>query len=96
MKRAAALILLGGSASCGDAPAIVIDGSSPAALAETTKAARSDLPLSDRLVFDSAIATVPARRYANSDPAAVARTAFDGMTAADVVVTERARITRGN
>ncbi|HXG99028.1 MAG TPA: hypothetical protein VNI79_01280 [Sphingomicrobium sp.] len=95
MKYAAALILLGGSASCADAPANVIDGSSPAAFAETTEAARNDLPLSDRLVFDSAIASVPARRYANSDPASAARTTFDGMTAADVVATERARITRG-
>jgi hypothetical protein len=42
-------------------------------------------------MFDSAIATMPARRYADHDPEAKARIAFDGMTAADVVATERER-----
>ena len=63
---AAALILLGGIAACSDRPATIIDGSSPAAFAETTRAARRDLPVADRLIFDRAIATVPARRYANA------------------------------
>ena len=48
----------------------------------------------DRLTFDSAIATVPARRYADRDPAASARVAFDGMTAAQIVHNERERSTR--
>lgn len=96
MKIAAALVLLGGVAACSDRPATVIDGSSPAAFAETVDAARRDLPVADRLVFDRAIATVPARRYANADPAGNARSAFDGMTAADVVATEAARTHGGS
>lgn len=71
-----------------------IDGSSNEAFAQTIKAARQDLPIADRLDFDSAIATVPARRYADRDPAATARVAFDGLTAAQVVENERARLTR--
>ena len=47
--------------------------------------------MADRLDFDRAIATVPARRYGNRDPSAAARVAFDGMTAAQVVATERER-----
>ena len=96
MKFAAALILLGGIAACSDSSAMIIDGSSPAAFEETTKTARRDLPVADRLTFDRAIATVPARRYANADPAGNARSAFDGMTAADVVATEAARTHGGS
>ncbi len=70
-----------------------IDGSSPEEFARTTAAARQDLPIADRLDFDSAIATVPARRYADRDPAAAARVAFDGMTAEKVVNGERERST---
>jgi len=73
-----------------------IDGSSPDAFATSASAARQELPVADRLMFDSAIATVPARRYANQDPAAAARSAFDGMTAAAVVATERERTDGGN
>ncbi len=69
-----------------------IDGSSAEAFARTAMAARQDLPIADRLDFDSAIATVPARRYADRDPAAAARVAFDGLTAAEVVESERARL----
>jgi hypothetical protein len=96
MKFAAALILLGGVAACSDRPATIIDGSSPAAFAETARAARRDLPVADRLTFDRAIATVPARRYANADPAANARAAFDDMTAAEIVATEAARTHGGS
>lgn len=81
------------AAACSKAPTR-IDGSSPQAFAATIEAARRDLPVADRLAFDAAIATVPARRYANDDPAASARVAFDGMTAPEVVATERDR-TRG-
>ncbi len=72
-------------------PPTRIDGSSPAAFARTTAAARQDLPVADRLAFDGAIATMPARRYADRDPAATARVAFDGLTAAEVVASERER-----
>lgn len=68
-----------------------IDGSSPAALERTTAAAREDLSIADRLDFDRAIATMPARRYADPDPAATARVAFDGLTAAEVVASEQER-----
>lgn len=77
--------------SCAAEPAI-IDGSSAEAFASTTEAARDDLPIADRLQYDRAIATVPARRYGNRDPSAAARVAFDGMTAAQVVASERQRI----
>ena len=78
-------------ASCTDHAPTRIDGSSPDSFARTTEKARRDLPVADRLMFDSAIATVPARRYANDDPAATARIAFDGLTAAEVVATETDR-----
>ena len=88
MKSLAALAIVGALAGCSDAPPTRIDGSSAEAFARTTEKARRDLPVADRLMFDSAIATVPARRYANQDPAASARIAFDGLTAAEVVATE--------
>ena len=91
MKMLAPLALVAGLSTCSDAPPTRIDGSSPAAFARTTEQARRDLPVADRLTFDSAIATVPARRYANQDPDATARAAFDGLTAAEVVQSERDR-----
>ena len=94
MSRRAALALLAGLAGCGEAVPVRIDGSSPEAFARTTAAAREDLPAADRLAFDAAIATVPARRYAETDPAARARSTFDGMTAAEVVATEEERAPR--
>ena len=78
-------------AGCTQPPAATIDGSSAESFASTARTARDDLPVADRLDFDRAIATVPARRYGNRDPSAAARTAFDGMTAAEVVATERER-----
>ena len=85
------LLMMGAVVACDQAEPALIDGSSAEAFAATTEAARRDLPVGDRLVFDSAIATVPARRYGNDDPAASARSAFDGMTASEVVATERER-----
>jgi len=81
-------LLLG---ACSDSAPTRIDGSSSAAFAHTIAVARQDLPVADRLTFDSAIASVPARRYADQDPAATARVAFDGLTAAEVVASERER-----
>ena len=78
-------------AGCTQQAPTIIDGSSADAFARTTELARDDLPVADRLEFDRAIATVPGRRYANRDPSAAARVAFDGMTAAEIVATERQR-----
>ena len=92
MRRLAVIALLSGLGGCSEAVPTRIDGSSPEAFARTTSAARQDLPAADRLTFDSAIATIPARRYAATDPAARARSAFDGMTAAEVVASETNRM----
>jgi len=78
-------------AGCSQHAPTTIDGSSADTFARTAKAARQDLPVADRLKFDRAIATVPARRYGNRDPSTAARVAFDGMTAAEVVAIERER-----
>ena len=88
--RVAAVLALA-LAACAQPPPATIDGSSAENFAMTAEAARRDLPVADRLDFDRAIATVPARRYGNRDPSAAARIAFDGMTAAEVVATERER-----
>ena len=90
MKLLAALTLLGGLATCDDA-ATIIDGSTPETYAATTEQARRDLPVRDRLTFDTALHTVGGRRYADNDPDAMARRTFDGMTAADVVADAHAR-----
>jgi hypothetical protein len=91
MKRWGALLLLGGLAACSQSVPTRIDGSSAHAFARSIERARHDVPASDRLAFDSAIANVPARRYADHDPAATARAAFDGQSAAEIVATERER-----
>lgn len=90
MKVAAFLGLSLSLAACESAPT-TIDGSSADTFARTAEAARQDLPVADRLQFDRAIATVPARRYGNRDPSTAARVAFNGMTAAEVVAIERER-----
>ena len=77
--------------ACASSPPATIDGSSPDAFARTASTARDDLPVADRLDFARAIATVPARRYGSRDPSAAARVAFDGMTGAQVIATERER-----
>jgi len=91
MKLGLTPLAMIGLAACAEEAPVIIDGSSAEAFAKTTEAARNDLPVADRLDFDRAIATVPARRYAERDPWAAARSAFDGMTAAQVVETERGR-----
>ena len=92
MKWCAVAIALALS-GCSKPPPTTIDGSSADVFARSIEAARRDLPVADRLDFDRAIATVPARRYGHRDPLAAARAAFDGMTAAEIVATERERTT---
>ena len=77
-----ALLLLAG---CGRSEPTLIDGSSQETFERTTRAAKQDLPVADRLDFDRAIATVGGRRLARSDAEALARTTFDGMTAEQIV-----------
>ena len=72
--------------ACGKDP-VVIDGSSPENFVETTEAARRDLPVADRLAFDTALKSPPGKRISDSEAEAaqVARQTYDGMTAAEVV-----------
>jgi len=77
--------------ACGSPEPIVIDGTSPDAFARTAEAARRDLPVDDRLDFDRALASVGTRRFGADDPQALARTTFEGMTAAQVVEDYRER-----
>jgi hypothetical protein len=71
--------------------ATVIDGSTPERFAQTSEKARRDLPIKDRLTYDTALRTIGGRRYADNDPDATARQLFNGMTAADVVEDAHAR-----
>ena len=91
MRRLAALALAAGLAGCSEGGPTRIDGSSAAAFARTIRIAREEVSAADRMTFDGAIATVPARRYGDRDPDATARAAFDGLTAAEVVTSERQR-----
>ena len=90
MKRAAAFLLLL-LAACEKSAPVTLDGSSPQAFEKTRKAARRQIPDADRIVFDRAIRAVGGRRFANEDPKALARTTFDGMTAAQIVADQKAR-----
>ena len=83
----AALILL---AACSREP-VVVDGSSQQAFERTTAEARRDLPDADRIIFDKAIRTIGGRRFAERDTDALARTTFNGMTAADIVADQKMR-----
>lgn len=94
MRLGIGLLAFASLATCTQPPPTTIDGSSAEAFARTAEIARNDLPVADRLEFDRAIATVPSRRYGNRDPSAAARKTFDGMTAADIVGTERERTSR--
>jgi len=69
----------------------VIDGSSQSAFAASAAAARQDLPQADKLDFDTALASVPTRRFGARDPGQLRRTTFNGMTAAEVVEDHRRR-----
>ena len=88
--KALPLIMAGLLAACSKPPTI-IDGSSPQAFEQTTEKARRDLPIKERLVFDTALRNPGGRRYGNRDVDAMAREAFHGMTAFDVVGDARAR-----
>ena len=90
MRTTALTIAFCLAAACSKAPT-VIDGSSPAAFVETTERARRDLPIKDRLTFDAALKNSGGLRYSTKDPEAVARSAYNGMTAFDVVADARAR-----
>jgi hypothetical protein len=90
MKRLAVLALLMLSTSCSNAPT-VIDGTSAETFAKTTEKARRDLPIKERLTFDAAIHNPGGRRYGNNDIEGLARDAYHGMTAFDVVADARAR-----
>ena len=87
MTLVAALSL---TAACSKAPTI-IDGSTPELFAKTVEKARRDLPIKERLTFDAAMRNPGGRRYGNRDPEAVAREAYHGMTAFDVVADAEAR-----
>jgi hypothetical protein len=80
-------------AACGggDEEPTIIDGSSEERFVASAAAARSELPLDERLVFDEAINTVGGRMYSEPDRDALARRTFDGMTAEQVVEDARAR-----
>ena len=56
-----------------------------------TEQARRDLPIKDRLTFDAALHNPGGRRYGNKDTQAMAREAYHGMTAFDVVGDAEAR-----
>ncbi|WP_265563924.1 DUF6694 family lipoprotein [Sphingomicrobium arenosum] len=78
-------------AGCEEPEPVAIDGSSEAAFVASASAARAQLPLDDRLIFDRAINTVGARSNRERDVDAFKRRTFDGMTAAQVVEDARAR-----
>jgi hypothetical protein len=90
MRTAALTIAICLAAACSKPPT-VIDGSNPAAFERTTEKARRDLPIKDRLTFDAALKNAGGLRYATKDPEALAREAYNGMTAFDVVADARAR-----
>ena len=90
MRAAAAFVALAVLTACSKVPT-VIDGSSPTAFAETSEKARRDLPIKDRLAFDAALRNPGGRRYGQNDIEALARQAYHGMTANDVVADARAR-----
>ncbi|MCJ7421816.1 DUF6694 family lipoprotein [Sphingomicrobium astaxanthinifaciens] len=85
------IALLAGLAACEAPEPVVIDGSSEEAFAASAAAARAQLPMDERLVFDRALNTFGARSHREKDVDAYRRRTFDGMTAQDVVADARAR-----
>ena len=90
MKVAVIVAALLIATACSKAPT-VIDGSSAAAFEKSTEKARRDLPIKERLLFDAALKNPGGRRYGNNDVQELAREAYNGMTATDVVADARAR-----
>ena len=88
--RGGIVLLAALALGCSKAPT-VIDGTSAETFAKTTEKARRDLPIKERLIFDAAIHNPGGRRYGNNDIEALAREAYHGMTAVDVVADARAR-----
>ena len=84
--RSLALLAAIALAACDNEP-VVIDGSSAENFARTAEDARRDLPVKDRLAFDSALRSPPGKRISDSEDeaASIARNTYDGMTAAEVV-----------
>lgn len=85
-----ATIALSLAVACSKAPTI-IDGTTPELFAKTVEQARRDLPIKERLTFDAAMRNPGGRRYGTRDPEAMAREAYHGMTAFDVVADAEAR-----
>ena len=90
MKWLPAIAALAVLAACSNTPT-VIDGTSVESFVKTTEMARRDLPIKERLTFDAAIHNPGGRRYGNNDIEGVAREAYHGMTAFDVVADAKAR-----
>ena len=90
MRWRAAFVALALVAACSKAPTI-IDGSNPEIFAKTTEKARRDLPIKDRLMFDAALHNPGGLRFANKDREALAREAYHGMTAFDVIADAKTR-----
>lgn len=90
MRVAVAFAALAVIAACSKAPT-VIDGTSAAAFETSTEKARRDLSIKDRLAFDAALRNPGGRRYGQNDVQLLARQAYHGMTAHDVVADARAR-----
>jgi hypothetical protein len=90
VRRLAVLALLMITTSCSNSPT-VIDGTSSETFAKTTEKARRDLPIKERLTFDAAIHNPGGRSYGSNDVEGMAREAYHGMTAADVLADARAR-----
>ena len=85
-----AFVAFAAFAACSKAPTI-IDGSNPTVFEQTTEKARRDLPIKDRLIFDAALHNPGGLRFGDKDPEALAREAYHGMSALDVVADARAR-----
>ena len=90
MRWTGALLASAVLAAC-SSPPTVIDGSSQQSFAKTTEKARRDLPINKRLTFDAALRNPGGRRFATKDMEALAREAYNGMTAFDVVADAEAR-----
>ena len=87
---AAAMFLAACEGSAPDEPTR-IDGSSEERFVASAAAARAEVPMDERLIFDRAINTVGGRQHGEVDGDALKRRTFNGMTGAEVVADARAR-----